>query len=206
MPLVGTASRHGNGLNWLIFVFSIVAAALPTGALIRAVRTLDGRKKWRALTELLSLWMLPFLALLSAQGSGLSADATDHKIATLEAEQRSRELSSDDTTALQTGIARLPKSTIYLQGIQGDRESVRFANRLKPVFEWAGWSVNGVWEDGLVGGAGTGILVRQNPLATNLPGRELVEVLNKRGLHAHFIKLPDPDLTRFEVIVGARPE
>ncbi|MHC1767599.1 MAG: hypothetical protein AB9869_25525 [Verrucomicrobiia bacterium] len=198
--LLGAGWIWGTGdWTWFIYVISVLPAVFATRGLLQDFRIAKTEQKWVPLAELLVTWVATVVTLVGAV-------QTDHKLAKLEEHQQGRVLSEEDAADLRDKISRLPKATVLLMGIQGDRESVRFANSLKPVFLSAGWSVNGVWEDSILGGAGTGILVRHNAAATNSPGPQLVEILNIRKLKARFIKLPDPDLNRFELIVGARPE
>lgn len=129
----------------------------------------------------------------------------DARIQFLEIEQRGRALSDAEAESLTEDLRSLPTPKIYPQGVQGDRESVRFAHVLKPVFERAGCLVDGVWEDGLIGGAGDGILVRRNRLDTNNPAATIVTILNRHNLNARLIEKDNFEMGRLEVIVGARP-
>ena len=123
----------------------------------------------------------------------------------LEAERIGRVLSGAQKAALIEDLGRLPKINVHLMGIQGDRESVRFANVLKDVFLSVGWTVDGVWEDILIGGAGTGILVRQSSPFTNSVGQQVIEAFNRIQLQARLVQIKDRGPGHFEVIVGSRP-
>ena len=142
--------------------------------------------------------------------SGLVLSAVDHieqAVATdrLEAEQRGRVLSNDNKSALIVELRRLPKLSITLSGIQGDRESIRFANILKDVFKSVGWSVDGVWEDIFLGGPGDGISVRQSEPLTNSMAQQIAEAFNKINVQARSVQMTNTKGGRIEVVVGSRP-
>lgn len=92
-----------------------------------------------------------------------------------------------------------------LTGIQGDREAIRFANTLKDVLVVAGWEVDGVWEDIIIGGAGSGILVRQGSSASDSLGQSISKALNQIQITSRFIIKPDLKPDQLEIIVGSRP-
>lgn len=195
---LGLVLRTGYGA-WILYFLGLVPAGFATRELLAKIKAAAPGRRWFPVVELTAVWVTTLVALVSAA-------QTDRKLATLEDQQRGRVLSSQDLSGLRDDLARLPKAKVVLMGIDGNRESVGLAKQLKPVLLEVGWTVDGVWEDSIVGGAGEGILVRQNALATNFPGPQLVHTFNKRNLHARLINLPDPDLTRFEIVVGARPE
>jgi hypothetical protein len=90
-------------------------------------------------------------------------------------------------------------------GIQGDREAIRLANTLKDVLVFAGWEVDGVWEDILIGGVGSGILVRQGSSASDSLGQSISEALNQIQITSRLVINPDLKPYQIEIIVGSRP-
>ena len=123
----------------------------------------------------------------------------------LEDEQKGRTLTLKQEKYLRETFARLPKTRVYLMGIQGDREAIRFANTLKDVFVVAGWEVDGVWEDIIIGGAGSGILVRQGSSASDSLGHSISEALNHIHITSRLVIIPDLKPNQLEIIVGSRP-
>jgi len=108
------------------------------------------------------------------------------------------------TRRLQT-IAR-PTQPVYLMGLQGNVESIELAKSLKPIFEDAGWVVDGVWEDNLIGGTGPGILVRQ-ATADGPVGVGLKDALLDAGLESRIIPLGSSRAQdKVEVIIGYQPQ
>jgi len=123
----------------------------------------------------------------------------------LEDEQRGRILTPKQEKYLRETFSSLPKTKVYLMGIQGDREAIRFANTLKDVLVAAGWEVDGVWEDIIIGGAGPGILVRQGLSASDSLGHSIVEALNQTQITSRLVIMPDNKTGQLEIIVGSRP-
>ena len=123
----------------------------------------------------------------------------------LEDEQRGRILTPKQEKYLRETFSSLPKTRVYLMGIQGDREAIRFANTLKDVLVVAGWEVDGVWEDILIGGAGSGILVRQGSSASDSLGQSITEALNQIQITSRLVINPDLKPHQLEIIVGSRP-
>lgn len=123
----------------------------------------------------------------------------------LEDEQRGRILTPKQEKYLRETFSRLPKTRVHLIGIQGDREAIRFANTLKDVFVVAGWEVDGVWEDILIGGAGSGILVRQGSSTSDSLGHSISEAFNHIHITSRLVNIPDLKPNQLEIIVGSRP-
>jgi len=123
----------------------------------------------------------------------------------LEDEQRGRILTPKQEKYLRETFSSLPKTRVHLMGIQGDREAIRFANTLKDVLVVAGWDVDGVWEDILIGGAGPGILVRQGSSASDSLGLSISEAFNHIKITSRFVIIPDLKPDQLEIIVGSRP-
>lgn len=187
--VVAVASRY----RWAWYGLFGLAVMLALLRLRAFFRDLAGERGFGsravAVLELWFILLLPAATLVVAQAG------------------KGRALSRTDLAALRQDLAALPPTKVLLVGLQGDRESVRFAGLLKArVLEPLNWPVSGVWEDTLVGGAGEGILVRQTPACTNLQGARIVDALNRRNLSARLIKIPDLDCERLEIIVAARPQ
>jgi len=123
----------------------------------------------------------------------------------LEDEQRGRILTPKQEKYLRETFSSLPKTRVYLMGIQGDREAIRFANTLKDVLVVAGWEVDGVWEDILIGGAGSGIIVHQGSSASDSLGQSISEALNQIQITSRLVINPDLKPHQLEIIVGSRP-
>ena len=120
-------------------------------------------------------------------------------------EQQGRILTLDQKEYLIETLSSLPKTSVYLMGIQGDRESVRFANTLKDILVEVGWEVDGVWEDNIIGGAGPGIVVRQGSSSPNLLGKNIIKALNHIQITSRLVINPDLKPNQLEIIVGSRP-
>jgi len=123
----------------------------------------------------------------------------------LEDEQRGRILTTKQIEYLRETFRSLPKTRVYLMGIQGDREAIRLANTFKDVLIMAGWEVDGVWEDILIGGTGPGILVRQGSFASDSTGQKITEALNQIQITTRLVIKPDLKPHQLEIIVGSRP-
>jgi len=141
---------------------------------------------------------------------GLVISAIDYSeqsitLRNLEDEQRGRILTTKQIEYLRETFRSLPRTRVYLMGIQGDREAIRLANTLKDVLIVAGWEVDGVWEDILIGGTGPGILVRQGSFASDSIGQKITEALNQIQVTTRLVIKPDLKPHQLEIIVGSRP-
>ena len=88
-------------------------------------------------------------------------------------------------------------------GLQGNRESIQLAKFLKGVLEGAGFVVDGVWEESLIGGTGPGILIRQATIDGAI-GQAIGAAFDEVGLEVRMVKYDAGD--KVEVIVGYEPE
>ena len=97
-----------------------------------------------------------------------------------------------------------PKAGIVLNSVPGNREAAKLASDLKRSFESAGFVVTAFFEDAPIGGAGSGILVRQSPKDAPA-GVGIVAALNGVGLSARLVEPATPIPDSVEVIVGYAP-
>ena len=123
----------------------------------------------------------------------------------LEDEQRGRILTTKQIEYLRETFRSLPKTRVYLMGIQGDREAIRLANTFKDVLIKAGWEVDGVREDILIGGTEPGILVRQGSFASDSTGQRITDALNHIQITSRLVIMPNLKPHQLEIIVGSRP-
>ncbi|WP_409415775.1 hypothetical protein [Flavobacterium sp. PS2] len=119
-------------------------------------------------------------------------------------EQKGRVLTTKEIENLSKELRNLEKIKIVLMGIQGDRESVRFANLIKEILIDASWDVDGVWEDIIIGGIGFGITIRESSSEPNSKGKILNELLNKNQIKSRIVVKPDLVPHQIEIIVGSR--
>ena len=141
---------------------------------------------------------------------GLLITAIDHSkqsknLKQLEDDQKGRILKPKQRENLVNALNNLEKTKIELMGIQGDRESIRFANSIKDILIEVNWKVDGVWEDIIIGGIGFGLAVRENSSAPNSKGKIINEIMNKNQIESSFVFKPDLKLNQIEIIVGSRP-
>jgi len=161
------------------------------------------KKRFPMIRDLHLDWAALLLLVIGLIISALDFSDQATIIKHLEDEQKGRVLSAGQKASLLEDLSRLPKSNVYLMGIQGDREAVRFANMLKEVFLSADWTVDGVWEDILVGGPG--VLIRQNSPSKDSVGQLVTEALNRIHVQVRFVQRPDLEPLQIEIIVGSRP-
>src|SRR6266480_5797000 len=132
--------------------------------------------------------------------------ALERQIEMLETEQGGRSLSVTQlqvlTERLRT-VQRLNRS-VHLMGLNGDREAIRLAHVLKPAFENAGFGVDGVWEDSLIGGTGPGVLVRHTKIDA-MVGQGIHAALQQVGLETRIVELGKDSGNDLDVIVGYKP-
>lgn len=152
---------------------------------------------------------LDFVALIILN-IGLVITAIDHSkqsrnLKQLEDEQKGRVLKPNQRENLVRALKNLEKNKIVLTGIQGDRESIRFANSIKDIFIDANWEVDGVWEDIIIGGVGFGITLRESSSDQNSRGKIINEILNKNQIKSRVVLKPDLKSNQIEIIVGSRP-
>ncbi len=129
--------------------------------------------------------------------------AQEAQIKALEKEQAGRTLSPAQLQALAEHLRSVtkPLKGIHLMGLQGNVESIRLAMALKGALEGAGFAVDGVWEDVLLGGTGPGILIRQEK--QDDVGTGIKTALNRVGLEAKVIEMGRPTTEgKVEVVVG----
>ena len=141
---------------------------------------------------------------------GLVITAIDHlkqsrNLKHLEDEQKGRVLKPKQRENLVNTLNNLEKIKIVLTGIQGDRESIRFANSIKDILIEANWEVDGVWEDIIIGGIGFGITLRESSSDPNSRGKIINEILNKNQIKSRIVLKPDLKPNQIEIIVGSRP-
>lgn len=123
----------------------------------------------------------------------------------LEEEQVGRILKPNQRNNLLKNLKNLPIIKVVLIGIQGDRESIRFANTIKEVLIEAGWEVDGVWEDIIIGGVGSDVIIRENSLKQDSMGNVINETFNKNNINTRVVEKTDLAAERIEIIVGSRP-
>lgn len=128
------------------------------------------------------------------------------KIENLEKRQTGRTIAPDQIYYLVTGLKKIQKPTlpIYIMGIQGNPESIQFANSIKKIFEMAGFAVDGVWEDVIIGGTGPGLLIRQEILDAPT-GLSIMELFKNSAIEARIIAIKGLKPERVEIIVGYKP-
>lgn len=141
--------------------------------------------------------------------TGLVITAIDHSkqsknLKHLEDEQKGRILTLKQRESMVNALRNLEKTKIELMGIQGDRESIRFANSIKDILIEANWEVDGVWEDIIIGGIGFGITIRENSSEPNSKGKIINEIINKNQIKSSFVLKPDLKINQIEIIVGSR--
>jgi hypothetical protein len=132
--------------------------------------------------------------------------ALEREIHDLTTEQAGRVLTPIDLQILTSGLYPVQKSgnPIHLIALQGNRESIKLAASLKPAFENAGFAVDGVWEDGLIGGTGSGVLIRQQR-GDGPVGVAIYAALQRVGLQARIVEMGRGSQNKIEVIVAYRP-
>lgn len=132
--------------------------------------------------------------------------ALERKIKSLETEQAGRNLSATQLQVLTEGLRTIqkPGEPIHLMGLQGNRESIQLANVLKRAFEGAGFVVDGVWEDLLIGGTGSGILIRQEKM-DGVIGQGVRAAFQHVGLEARIVELGNRVQNKVEIIVAYKP-
>ncbi len=185
---------------WIGILIAFVGGIISIGLSRESVKRKFPRIREKHL-DVVSLVILVIGLLISV----MDHSAQSRTLRQLEDEQRGRILTPKQKEYLIETISNLPKTRVYLMGIQGDREAIRFANTLKDVLVVAGWEVDGVWEDILIGGAGPGILVRQGPSASDSLGQRITDSLNKIQITSRLVIMPDLKPHQLEIIVGSRP-
>lgn len=141
---------------------------------------------------------------------GLVITVIDHSqqsrnLKKLEEEQNGRVLKPKQRTNLVNALNNVDKIKIVLTGIQGDRESIKFANSIKDILIEANWEVEGVWEDIIIGGIGFGITLRESSSDPNSGGKIINEIMNKNQIESRVVLKPDLKSNQIEIIVGSRP-
>jgi hypothetical protein len=141
---------------------------------------------------------------------GLVITAIDHSqqsrnLKQLEDEQKGRVLKPKQKENLLNALNNLEKIEIILTGIQGDRESIRFANTIKDILIEANWEVEGVWEDIIIGGIGFGITLRESSSEPNSKGKIINEIMNKNQIESRVVVKSDLKPNLIEIIVDSRP-
>lgn len=123
----------------------------------------------------------------------------------LEDEQVGRILKPNQRNNLLEDLKNLPIIKVVLMGIQGDRESIKFANTIKEVLIEAGWEVDGVWEEIIIGGVGSGVIIRENSVKQDSNGNIINETFNKNNINTRVVEKTNLSSERIEIIVGSRP-
>jgi hypothetical protein len=141
---------------------------------------------------------------------GLIITAIDHSIQSknlkkLENEQKGRVLKKQQKENLLNALNYIEKTKIILIGIQGDRESIRFAHSIKDILVEANWDVEGVWEDIILGGIGSGITLRDSTSDSSSKGKIINQIMNKNNIESRFVLKSDLKPNQIEIIVGSRP-
>ncbi len=142
--------------------------------------------------------------------TGLIITAIDHSkqsinLKNLENEQKGRTLETKQRESLKESFKKLPKTKVELISIQGDRESFRFAKLIKEIMIESSWDVDGVWEDIILGGVGSGILIRQKSSEPNSIGGTISHMMNENNINARTVEMTNFDSNQIQIIVGSRP-
>jgi hypothetical protein len=127
---------------------------------------------------------------------GLVISAIDHfkqskDLKKLEDEQKGRVLKPKQRENLLSDLNSIKRINVVLKGIQGDRESIRFANSIKDLLIESNWEVEGVWEDIIIGGIGFGITLRENSSDPNSTGKIINEIMNKNQIKSRVVLKAD---------------
>lgn len=141
---------------------------------------------------------------------GLVITAIDHSeqsrnLKQLEDEQKGRIIAPKERESLLNSLKNLEKIKVVLTGIQGDRESIKFANSIKDILIEANWEVDGVWEDIILGGVGFGITLRESSSDSNSLGKTINQIMNKNKIKSRVVLKSDLKPNEIEIIVGSRP-
>jgi hypothetical protein len=149
--------------------------------------------------------------LVTAANDGAShANAEAKRLETaLEAERQGRLLSPEKLMILTQHLRNVlnPKAKIDLSGIEGDREAMRLAEQLAPVFRDAGFTVNDqAYETSVIGGVGKGVVIRQESKEGPI-GVRIAAAFTAVGIESRIIEMGANRLgaDNVEVIVGRRP-
>jgi hypothetical protein len=141
-----------------------------------------------------------FLVLLAA------AEVASHIISKRSAFLDAGSLTESQIGHLVSSLRLVPKSEkpVYVMGLQGNDQSISLAKALSGALMSAGFPVNGPWEDNLIGGTGSGILIRQKIEAGPI-GVGIRASLSAVGLSTRMIVRSDYADDQVDVIVGHRP-
>ena len=187
-------------MNWIGLIITLLAGIIGIGLSREWIR-----KEFPKVGETHLDQILLVLLAIGLVISSIEYLKESKNLKQVEDEQKGRTLTPKQEKYLRETFSRLPKTSVYLMGIQGDREAIRFANTLKEILIVAGWEVDGVWEENIIGGAGPGILVRQGPSTSDSLGQRITDSLNKMQITARLVIMPDFEPHQLEIIVGSRP-
>lgn len=123
----------------------------------------------------------------------------------IEEEQKGRFFEDKQTKNIVEKLEGVSKVKIILSSTQGDRESLRFANSIKDLFTILNWEIDGVYEDIIIGGVGSGLLIRENNLKDNSVGKTINRIMNQNEIKSRIIQKSDIDVNLIEIIVGSHP-
>jgi hypothetical protein len=123
----------------------------------------------------------------------------------LEKEKIGRALTATQIEAFIGLLESVPKPTRPIEVVGADRESGRLGTTLKRALESAGFTVNPLAVDLLIGWTGPGILVRQKIVADPF-GIKVRSALGAVGLDATVVEYDTEGIGRsIEIIIGYRP-
>ncbi len=131
--------------------------------------------------------------------------AQSNAISILQAEVRGRILSAKQVNDLTYAFRAIDfVGRIHVMGLAGNTESITLAGQIKTALLEAGLGVDGVWEDHLLGGSGSGILVRHSAGLAE-PAQIITSALQGCTLETRLVDLKDSKPTgRLEIIVAYR--
>lgn len=185
---------------WLGFIIALVGGLIGIGFLRDWIKSI--------LTEISDFHLDLFSVLMLVIGLIITAIDNSKQskyLKKLEGEQIGRILKPKQRNNLLEDLKHLSNIKVVLMGIQGDRESIRFANTIKELLLESGWEVDGVWEEIIIGGVGSGVIIRENSLKQNSIGNIINETFSKNNIDTRVVEKTNLSPERIEIIVGSRP-
>ena len=182
---IETLTKLQSSFQWTAIGFAILAALASGAAFIFGSR----------LSSLQSLKVIQQATQINEQ---------EKRIAALKTEVAGRRLTPEMREKIQTILKPIPHIKITFMGIQGDRESITFAQDLYDAFKETGWSVEDVQEDQLLGSPGSIIQVRQKNQDL-LVGQQIVDLLCSFGFEAKLVTNEKWEPGVVNIVVTRRP-
>jgi hypothetical protein len=189
------------------FVFTVVITCMSLVGWIKFANKKQQQKLFAALIIQLVIGCVGFFTqLLKFNPTTVANELVEQgkAIHQIQEQIQERHIPDGDKTKLTDILSKCPKCPVDVYAVDGDREAIHFSKEIYQVFKDAGWPVNGLHQDMLIGGTPNGLCIIQSKWdATN--GIYIKYVFGLQKYDVTLAERKDMAPNAIEFWVGTRP-